>query len=253
MPKTLIESNPRFTRGRGKNDIYLFISEMFSDTIQGEGISMGVNSVFIRFMDCTLNCTWCDSKSVWRFGNPYSIGEIFEIWEQNGVIDKFKEGHHLILTGGSPLRQQIQIISLIERFIEKYGFKPYIEIENEAVLPVHEKMVNFIDQYNNSPKLESSGNTTRARFKEQVLRELSSYDNSWFKFVITDDLDWNEIKRDFLDPGIIRKDQIILMPEGETKEALENTRQLTVNIALREGVKYSDRLQVLIWGLVTGV
>lgn len=251
MSKILIAGNPGFVREIPKG-VSLFVAEMFGDTIQGENF-VGWPATFLRLQHCTLNCSWCDSESVWRYGNPYSIQEICDIWEKEGFVDKFKNGQRLVLTGGSPLKQQLDLIELIELFIDRYGFKPYIEIENESVLPMHRKMIDYIDCWNNSPKLESSNNTLKARYKPEILRQLSTLRNSWFKFVVIDENDWSEIKRDFLDTDLIRKDQIVLMPEGATKEELENTRELTVNIAIREGVRFSDREHVIIWNKKTGV
>lgn len=195
----------------------------------------------------------CDSNEVWRYGNPYSVTEILKIWEENNFIERFRDGQHLVLTGGSPLKQQLGLIALIEEFIDRYGFKPYIEIENEAVLPAHPQMIKYVDCWNNSPKLKSSGNTSRARYKPDVISQLSRMNNAWFKFVVTEDSDWEEIKTTFIDSDLIRRDQIILMPEGATREELEDTRELTVNIAIREGVRFSDRQHVTIWNKKTGV
>ena len=195
----------------------------------------------------------CDTQEVWRYGNPYTVEEICDIWEKSGLVEKFKNGQHLVLTGGSPMRQQLDIVTLIELFIERFHFKPYIEIENEGVLPVHQKMVIYVDCWNNSPKLKSSGNTLRSRYKPEVLRKLSMMNNAWFKFVVTEDSDWEEIKKDFLDTELIRRDQVILMPEGVTREELSETRLLTANIAIREGVRFSDRIHVIIWNKKTGV
>lgn len=252
MSKILITGNPGFQKslGQGEN---LFVAEMFGDTIQGEGVNTGVPATFLRLQGCTLNCSWCDSESVWRFGNPYSVDEICDIFEVNGFVEKFKNGQHLVLTGGSPLKQQLELIALIERFIDRFGFKPYIEIENEAVLRVHPKMIGYVDCWNNSPKLASSGNSSRARHKSDILRTLSGFPNSWFKFVVTDNKDWNEINTHYLMPDLIRRDQIILMPEGATQEELAFTRELTVQIAIREGVRFSDREHVIIWNKKTGV
>ena len=251
MSKTLIEGNPGFTRGLGKGT-NLFIAEMFGDTIQGENF-IGWPATFLRLQNCTLDCSWCDSVSVWRSGNPYTISEVCDIFEKEGFIEKFRDGQRLVLTGGSPLKQQLELIDLIELFIERFGFKPYIEIENESVLPIHNKMIECVDCWNNSPKLESSGNTKRAQYKPEVLKALSNLENSWFKFVVTDDQDWDEIQRDFLDTNLIRKDQVILMPEGATREELMNTRELTVNLAIKYGVRFSEREHVVIWNKKTGV
>lgn len=252
MSKILIKSNPNFSKDVDSN-IYLEVAEMFGDTVQGEGINTGVPATFLRLQHCSLNCGWCDSNEVWRSGNPYTVKEILDIWAENGFVKKFEEGQHLVLTGGSPLKQQLNLIELIRQFIERFGFRPYTEVENEAVLKVHPMFANYIDCWNNSPKLKSSGNTARARYKPDLISQLSKMNNAWFKFVVTEDSDWDEIKRDFLDTDLIRRDQVILMPEGATREELEETRELTVNIAIREGVRFSDRIHIILWNKKTGV
>lgn len=252
MSKVLIQANPVFSRDV-LHDKTIYVAELFSDTIQGEGIFTGQVSTFLRVQHCSLNCGYCDSNEVWRFGNPYSIEEICDLFEQNGLIEKFRDGQHLVFTGGSPLKQQLNLIDLVDLFIKRYGFKPYIEIENESVLPPHTKMIEYVDCWNNSPKLSSSGNTLRSRYKSEVIRRLSELDNSWFKFVVTSNEDWVEIERLFLEPELIKRSQIILMPEGSTREELFDTRELTVQIAIREGVRYSDRLHIILWDKKTGV
>lgn len=253
MSNTLIKANPGFQKEMPEGQDIIFVSEMFSDTIQGEGINIGVPATFLRVMGCTLSCGFCDSESVWKFGNPYSIREIIALWEDADLPKKFFEGQHLVLTGGSPLKQQFELVRLIEVFIFKYGFKPYIEIENESVLPAHSSLIQYVDCWNNSPKLESSGNTKRAQYKPEILKALSNLKNSWFKFVVTDDQDWDEIQRDFLDTDLIRRDQVILMPEGATREALMNTRELTVSLAIKYGVRFSEREHIVVWDKKTGV
>jgi organic radical activating enzyme len=250
MPKTLIEQKPTFDKKvEGENK--LAISEMFGDTLQGEGISTGVPSTFIRLQGCTLQCVWCDTLDVWPYGNEYSFDEIFELFEKNGFIEKFKNGQHLILTGGSPLKQQKQLYNFIMAFQKKYYFKPYIELENEVVLKPDFGLGLLINQWNNSPKLANSGMKERARIKPDVIKYMSSLNNSWFKFVVRGEDDWKEIEKDYL-PRIL-KNQIILMPEGQTQEELSKTREIVADIAIREGVRFTDRLHVTIWNKKTGV
>ena len=80
MPHTLIQQNPNFTKKvEGENK--LAIAEMFCDTLQGEGVSTGVLSTFIRLQGCTLKCVWCDTLEVWPNGNEYSFEEIFKLFE----------------------------------------------------------------------------------------------------------------------------------------------------------------------------
>ena len=252
MPTTLIQQKPTFTKKvEGENK--LAISEMFSDTIQGEGPHAGVISTFVRLQGCTLKCVWCDTIDVWPEGNEYSFDEVFELFESVNLIERFKAGQHLILTGGSPLKQEKECIAFLKAFIAKYDFKPYVEVENEAVLMPSTDFVDLVDWWNNSPKLDNSGMKERVRIKPLTLAYMGSLPNSIFKFVVNSEEDWNEIQKDYITPGFITKEKIVLMPEGQTQEELSKTRELAADIAIREGVRFTDRLHVTIWNKKTGV
>lgn len=251
--KTIIASNPtEKVQNFDKKQPHLNIAECFT-SIQGEGVTTGVPSVFLRLQGCTLKCVWCDSIEVWEEGNPYTFPQVFELFEEMGVIEDLRGGHHLILTGGSPLKQQNQLIKFLEEFQLKYDFLPYIEIENEAVLIPKPEMFFLVNQWNNSPKLENSGMKERARYKPEILRELSEYPNSWFKFVIAEESDWDELKKDFLDTELIRSSQVILMPEGSTDEELDKKKQFVIDLCMKHNLIFSSRLQVDIWNQSVGV
>ena len=252
MPITLIEQKPNFEKkviGNNK----LSISEMFADTIQGEGPNTGVLSTFIRLQGCTLKCVWCDTLDVWSKGNEYSFNEIFELFESINLIDKLKNGQHLILTGGSPLKQQYALVNFINEFILKYGFKPYIEVENEGVLMPTNELVDLVDWWNNSPKLQNSGMKFNSRVKPIILSYMGSLPNSIFKFVVSNEEDWVEIKETFINTNFISKDKIVLMPEGQTQEELSITRPIAADMAIKHGVRLTDRLHITIWDRATSV
>lgn len=250
MPLTLIEQKPNFLK-RVEGENKLAIAEMFGDTLQGEGISVGVPSTFIRLQGCTLKCVWCDTLDVWPHGNEYSFEEIFKLFEENGFIEKFRKGQHLILTGGSPLKQQEQLFNFISDFRIRYGFQPFIEVENEAVLVPDPRFALYVDQWNNSPKLANSGMKERVRLKPTLIKHMSTFPNSWFKFVIQTEKEWEELERDYLPH--IKLNQIVLMPEGQNQEELSKTREIVADLAIRKGVRFTDRLHVTIWNKKTGV
>jgi organic radical activating enzyme len=93
----------------------------------------------------------------------------------------------------------------------------------------------------------------RARYKPEIIVKLSNESNSWFKFVVAQESDWQEIEKDYLQPGLIQRSQIILMPEGQTQEELSKTRELTADVAIREGLRFSDRLHITIWNQRVGI
>src|SRR6186997_1453110 len=75
----------------------MLISEIFH-SIQGEGVLVGVPSVFIRTSGCNLRCTWCDT--------PYAS------WKPEGaemgtaeILAKVREfgARHVVVTGGEPM------------------------------------------------------------------------------------------------------------------------------------------------------
>jgi 7-carboxy-7-deazaguanine synthase len=117
-----------------KNQL-LISSDFFS--VQGEGISTGVPSYFIRLGNCNLTCgmsrmftnklmkekslengeifegdlvkegkaTWtCDSTSQWLFrGENKPLQYLIDQWKEQGIYDDIRTGLiHLIWTGGEP-------------------------------------------------------------------------------------------------------------------------------------------------------
>lgn len=250
--KQLIRAFPDFKKEVEGVD-YLNVSELYYDTIQGEGINIGHPAAFLRLQGCIMDCIYCDTTEVWRAGNPYTFEELIEIMNSSMIIREFTNGQHLVITGGSPLKQQKALVRFLWRFKETYNFVPYIEIENECVFTPLPEILEYISCWNNSPKLASSNQSAHLRYHPEVLRWLSHLDNSWFKFVISKPNEWDEIQRGFLNPGLICKDQIILMPEGATRRELEKNLHLTVELAIQHNVRYCTREHIVLWDRKTGV
>ena len=250
--KQLITAFPKEERRSFSGD-FLRVSEFFFDTIQGEGINLGHPAAFLRLQQCTLNCVWCDTTEVWRVGNPYSFKELYDLISESGLLEKLATGQHLILTGGSPLLQQTKLIKFLNGFINLFGFKPYTEIENECVLLPEDEIIPLINCWNNSPKLDNSGNSKHERYDPFVIQFTAALTNSWFKFVISDPSDWDEIEEEFLNPGLIKPEQIILMPEGATRDELKANMEKVVMLAIKKGVIYRSREHIVLWDRNTGV
>lgn len=251
--KQLIPAHsPKRTINSSDGD-FLHVSEFFFDTIQGEGINLGYPAAFLRLQHCSLDCIWCDTNEVWRDGNPYTFKELFDMMVVSGLRKKLEAGQHLVITGGSPLLQQERLVKFIVAFRNWFGFKPYIEIENECVLYVIPELQPLVDCWNNSPKLENSGNSRFNRYDLDIIRDTALLPNSWFKFVITEKCDWAEIEEEYLESGLIKRDQIILMPEGATREELAAHTEMVVELAIRENVLYRSREHITLWNKMTGI
>ena len=253
MVRTIIPAFPE-KKKQARKDLssVLHISECFSDTVQGENFS-GYPSVFLRLQHCILSCAWCDTLEVWKKGNPYSVFELVDLLKDADVIGRLQIGHHLVVTGGSPLKQQEALVHFFPPLAHAVGSVPFIEIENEAVLMPSSILEEAVSQWNNSPKLSNSGMKKSIRYKPEVIEHMSRLHNSTFKFVITGEQDWDEIQNDFLEPGLIRRNQIVLMPEGSTRVELQEKYEKLIELCCREGVRMCDRLQVTIFDKVVGV
>ena len=83
----------------------LNVSEIFQ-SIQGEGVSIGKNVIFIRLGGCNLNCNFCDSKYHKNY-KPIGFELLkFHLLEMNSKT--------IVFTGGEPLLQEKEIIEFIK-------------------------------------------------------------------------------------------------------------------------------------------
>lgn len=212
-------------------------------SIQGEGRNRGQECVFIRLKGCNLHCSWCDTKDSWDSADPLNEGVcLLDISEIERIIRQY-DVKHLVITGGEPLLQQKAVKALIE-VLNDY----YIEIEtNGTILPIFD-----INQFNISPKLDHSGNSSKECEKPEVLIELAKKSNADFKFVIKDKSDISIIL-DFVTKYGIKKDKVFLMALGKTEEELAMREQLVIHLAEENGFSYTERLHVKLFGNRRGV
>ena len=231
-------------------------------SLQGEGKTMGVPAVFIRLQACNIMCggygtqkdgelhngaTWrCDTIEVWTKGLAKTIEEAtMYIYDNYGEV--LKKGAHLIWTGGEPLLQQYAIVEVMKQ-LHNIDIKPFVEIETNGTLIPTDEFDSFVNLYNVSPKLANSGVPYEKRIKKDVLEYYQNTDKSIFKFVITNEDNWNEVCE--LD---LKREKLYLMPSASNIDELKETQKTVVEIAIRETIKFNTRLQIEIWNETTGV
>ena len=75
-------------------------------SLQGEGATIGVATVFLRLSLCNLSCSWCDTKYTWDWENYDYKKEVIAL-DTEQVREKILsyECPHLVVTGGEPLLQ----------------------------------------------------------------------------------------------------------------------------------------------------
>ncbi len=86
----------------------LKIAELFY-SIQGESSFAGYPCFFIRFADCNLRCTYCDTRYAYEEDHPlFSISQIFaELKKFPGAIVEITGGEPLLQKGVYPLLEKL--------------------------------------------------------------------------------------------------------------------------------------------------
>ncbi len=170
------------------------ISEIF-ESIQGEGILVGVRQVFVRFARCNLACTYCDTAKNSEFcmdyirnrtlRNPISAEYVSNLIESAKV-------HSVSFTGGEPL-----LYADFIRNVEKT--KPFY-LETNMTLPDEAKKVkNVVDFVAGDFKVrEALPNCNYEEIVERTVRCFKILRNSrrrltFCKIVLPNNFDFDEV------------------------------------------------------------
>ena len=168
-------------------------------SINGEGLRSGELAVFIRFANCNLRCSYCDTK--YSFINPIyteeSIDELVKYVKSTGV-------KNVTLTGGEPLIQN----EIKELMIELSNIGNRIEIETNGSINIAPYLnipnVTFTLDY----KLKGSG--------MEMYMDLTNYDllrkNDVIKFVVSDYDDLEKTREIIKKYDLINKANCLISP-----------------------------------------
>ena len=214
-------------------------------SIQGEGVSAGTPTVFLRLATCNLACTWCDTRYTWDWRNlDYADGVVeMALDEVERRVLEFGRPR-LVITGGEPLLQQAVLAPLVSSLAGQ-GF--YCELETNGTIAPSPDMIEGIAQWNVSPKLENSGNMTRAREVPDALSAFGHMDTAYFKFVVVAPPDVDEVAA-IVERYGLASERVMLMPEGVTAEAMKKRGRWVAEACVERGFSFSPRLHILLWG-----
>jgi 7-carboxy-7-deazaguanine synthase len=226
----------------------LKLSEIF-ESLQGEGVSAGVPTLFVRLAQCNLHCTWCDTKYTWDFEHYNYDDEVREqSSEEVARIVNASTTRRVVLTGGEPMLQQRALVP----FFASLAPDIIVEVEtNGTILPTSETFAR-VNQWNVSPKLSNAGDPEALRLRPAVLAALRDAQGSYLKLVLHRDADY--VEADSLVKQLAwPRERVLFMPEASDREALR-ARSLQVAEAARvRGVRFSSRLHLELWGGRRGV
>jgi len=267
----------------------LISSDFYS--VQGEGISSGVPSYFVRLGICNLTCgmsrkfanqlekeksledgeifvgdlhaegkaTWtCDSTSQWLWrGEDKEFQYLIDRWKEQGIYNDVKEGNiHIIWTGGEPTIKghQAAICNFLAYWYEQdMSITPYNEIETNGTVYIEDELFRQLDQINCSPKLANSGMSKKQRFVEPALRRIMEHDNYQFKFVISVEDDIKEIFDEFVTPLEAPLKNIVCMPGLDDQDDFHERTNFVLEMAKIYKFRGLTRLHISAWNKTLNV
>jgi len=218
------------------------VNEIFQ-SIQGEGVRVGVPAVFVRLQGCNFfpsRCSYCDTQYAVdpKGGEDLSVSDI---------VDKVRSYvcSYACISGGEPLLQMSEVAQLVDRL---QGREIEVEIEtNGSVLPENIRP----SHWNVDVKCLSSG--FYGSFKTKWLTRLRNRDQ--LKFVVGTKEDLNFV-RGFLNGARLRP-TVLVSPIAEVGNPLGNWNrewlQECAEFCKKQNVRFSLQIHKLIWGNKKGV
>lgn len=237
-------------------------------TCRGFGVPKGqlseeANNVdptkYTKYQELPLVSTGCDSYASWHS----NFKDLSPVLTTDGIAERiiellpFKEwrNEHLVITGGEPLlgwqRSYPDLLdhpkmqSLKEITFETNGtqelskeFKHYLGAWQSALL---DREITF----SVSAKLPVSGESWEDAIKPEIVLQYQSVGYTYLKFVVATDEDVADAKQaieEYRTAGF--EGPIYLMPVGGVESVYALNNKNVALLAMKNGLRYSDRLQV---------
>lgn len=153
----------------------LRITEVFH-SLQGEALSAGLPTTFVRLTGCPLRCSYCDTAYAFHGGDWQSFDDLLDNVAGLGA-------RHVCVTGGEPLAQPNCIALLGELCDAGYA----VSLETSGAIDISDvdpRVSRVVD-------IKTPGSGEQARNLWENLKLLSGHDQ--VKFVVCDraDFDWS--------------------------------------------------------------
>lgn len=217
----------------------LQINEIYP-SFQGEGPNQGKPSIFLRTQFCPVGCVWCDTQYTWDNKPAQEMTD-----EQILISVGNLKPKHIVFTGGEPFAQ-FEPLKRVTALLLEHGYT--IEFETSGTYKVFSDQDGLLVQYNCSPKMGSA--QAKIPTNLDVISYLKKRD-TWFKFVVQDQMDLDQVKAFITEADLFLRDRIYLMPQATTKGELEERLKWLLEVGAPQipGVRVSNRMHIQVWGM----
>jgi 7-carboxy-7-deazaguanine synthase len=216
------------------------------------------NTPYKDYKELPLVSTGCDSYASW---DP-AFKELSPVLTTDAIVNRIMEilphgewrDEHLVITGGEPLlgwqRQYPDLLehpkmaSLREITFETNGTQKF-STEFKKYLTDWSRWYNREITFSVSAKLPCSGEAWEDAIKPKIVCEYEQYGTAYLKFVIATEQDFADAQRAIAAyRGAGFEGHIYLMPVGGVESVYSLNNKNVAMLAMKNGLRYSDRLQV---------
>lgn len=205
----------------------LRITEIFL-SLQGESVSVGRPTVFVRLTGCPLRCGYCDTAYAFQGGEWMTLEAILE---QVGGY----QIRHVTVTGGEPLAQK-DCLALLARLCDA-GYHVSLETSGALdVAAVDQRVSKVMDL-----KTPGSGEVERNRYANLEL--LGAQDQ--LKFVICSRADYDWALEQLAAHDLVGRCEVLFSPSHGQQDAAELAEWILQD---RLPVRFQLQLHKVLWG-----
>ena len=209
----------------------LKVSEIFY-SLQGESLTTGIPTLFIRLTGCPLRCSYCDTEYAFSGGEWMTIDNILKHTKES-------EAGYVTVTGGEPLAQN-RCLNLLHKLCDS-GY--YVSLETGGahdIAKVDPRVTVVMDI-----KTPSSGEVDRNHYAN--ISRLRT--NDQVKFVICNREDYDWAKTCLQKHQLSRRCNILFSPAWQRQNASELAEWILIDKLL---VRLQVQLHKILWGETRG-
>jgi organic radical activating enzyme len=216
------------------------------------------NTPYKDYKELPLVSTGCDSYASW---DP-AFKELSPVLTTDAIVNRIIEilphnewrDEHLVITGGEPLLGWQRSYPDLLNHLKMHGLKEITfetngtqKLTSEFKLELKEwsKWYNREITFSVSAKLPCSGEAWDDAIKPEVVCEYEQYGTAYLKFVIATEQDFADAEcaiAAYRSAGF--KGHVYLMPVGGVESVYSMNNRNVAMLAMKHGLRYSDRLQV---------